>query len=420
MQLCATFLLLALQFTRGYQDGVKWKLAFNIHPADGHSFGYGVKAWEDDTDVGTDANAFGADYKSSDATLETANFIAIVRHRKGVCEAARVWEFLASGKTLRDYLDISQSSRFIATYDNHSFSDISPTMKDKNKDPIFAVDGALVFNWWHSNDGVRIGNSKAYCKSQLPEEDENSNDYWGLGNEVSADTKNGGGSSVYWFDVGIQDCGMEYNSRAQGSDHGTSMKDGTVYGQYAVYVSDEKGTFPCDGIDLQVSIYHKSIVHFNHIDKGDDKFLNYNEVVFDTADSNQDGVLSFVEYVDARAEYMLGEIATAAKVQSDFKRVDKDNNGELDFFEIVFDSADANKDEALSLVEYAEACAQEKFGESGTDRDVVNDFERIDKDGDGMLNFLEMVFDDVDADKDGELSKGEYSQAHPDDSFGED
>jgi len=195
--------------------------------------------------------------------------------------------------------------------------------------------------------------------------------------------------------------------------------DGKVYGQYAVYVSDTGKKFPCEGVRLQTSVPYESMVRFNRIDKGDNQLLNYNEVVFDAADSNQDGVLSILEYVSARAEYMLGEIATEAKVSSDFKRVDKDNDGELSFMEIWFDGADGNKDGALSLVEYAKACDQGKFGQSGSHADVVKDFERIDKDGDRMLNYMEIVFDDVDVDKDGELSKGEYAQAHPDDSSSE-
>jgi len=416
MQLYATFLLLAVEFVVGYSDGMKWKLAFNIHPADGHNFGYGAKAWEDDSDVGSDRNAFSADYKNDDVTRETANFIAIVRHQQGVCEAARVWEFLQSGKTLHHYLDLSQTSRHIATHPNYNFSDISPTMKDKDKDPIFAVNGALVFNWWHSNNGVRIGNSKTYCGSGLPGASVDADSYFGIGNEIYGNTKNGGGSSDHWFDVSVQDCSAKtWAYRAQGTDHGRSFNDGTMYGQYAVYVSDKGRKFLCNGVELRTSIAYRSMVRFNHIDKGEDQFLNYNEVVFDAADFNKDGVLSFLEYVTARAEYMLGEIATDAKVQSDFKRVDKDNDGELNFFEIVFDNADTNKDGALSLVEYAEACERDEFGGIFPDGDVVKDFERIDKDGDEKLNYMEMVFDDVDVNKDGEVSKVEYIQAHPED-----
>ena len=41
-------------------------------------------------------------------------------------------------------------------------------------------------------------------------------------------------------------------------------------------------------------------------------------------------------------------------------------------------------------------------------RDVLSDFNRIDKDRDGMLNYNEVAFDTADADKDSQLSLGEY------------
>jgi len=42
---------------------------------------------------------------------------------------------------------------------------------------------------------------------------------------------------------------------------------------------------------------------------------------------------------------------------------------------------------------------------------VIDDFNRIDKDGDGMLNYNEVAFDAGDANKDGQLSLGEYYNA---------
>jgi len=43
--------------------------------------------------------------------------------------------------------------------------------------------------------------------------------------------------------------------------------------------------------------------------------------------------------------------------------------------------------------------------------DVLSDFNRIDKDGDGMLNYNEIAFDAADANKDSQLSLGEYMDA---------
>jgi len=48
---------------------------------------------------------------------------------------------------------------------------------------------------------------------------------------------------------------------------------------------------------------------------------------------------------------------------------------------------------------------------AGINQGVVNDFNRIDKDGDGHLSYNEIAFDIADANKDGNLSFGEYHDA---------
>ena len=61
----------------------------NIHASDGHNFGWG--AWDPATAVGTAANALSADYLDATVWDAGANYIAIVRHNNGVCEASKVW-----------------------------------------------------------------------------------------------------------------------------------------------------------------------------------------------------------------------------------------------------------------------------------------------------------------------------------------
>jgi len=415
MQRCLSFLLQIL-VAAGYSDGVQWKLAFNINAADGHSFGYEAEAWEDDSDIGTDATAFFADYKNYDVTLETANFIAIVRHHNGICEAARVWEFLTYGKTLQKYLDSKRTSRLIATYNNYTTSYISSAMVDKDLDPIFAKDGALTFNWRYSDNGVRIGNSRTFCgDGGLPGENVNSDDYLGLGNDLGVKHSN----PNHWLEVGLQDCGLSWRSRAQGVDHGNLISDGPLYGHYAVYISDEATTFPCEGIDLQISMYDKArMTNFILLDKGDDQLLDWNELIFGIADSNNDGVLSSTEYYDARTKDMFPTTFWKGK-SLDFKRIDKDGDGNVSYLEILFDAADSNKNSVLSLREYFEARAQNMFGKTVTGADVVSDFQRIDKDGDGDIDLIEVLFDDADTNKDGELSAGEYFFSNVEGSYGE-
>jgi len=411
VQLCATFLILAAEFTLG-DEGPEWKLAFNIHGGDGHNFGYAAEAWQDNRNVGTDAYAFSADYKSYNVTREAANFIAIVRHQDGVCDAARVWEFLKAGNTLQSYLDFDSTSRLVATYDHATYSYISPTMVAQNKDPIFNVDGALVFNWVYADNGVRIGNSNNYCRaSDLPGDAVNSDDFFGLGNEISGGKE--AQTPSHWSDVGVQDCNRKWKHRVQGSDHSAHFTTDTLFGQYAVWISNKAKTFPCKGIKLQIFMDPTALQSFDRVDRVKDYFLNYDEFIFNIADDNKDNVISKMEYTDARAAYMFVETATAATVLSDFERVDKNHNGVLTFLEIAFDSSDINKDGTLSIMEYIGAREHELLGRNGTHIAVLTEFLRVDKDGDGTVSFYEIVFDTFDTDKDGELSLGEYSLSQP-------
>jgi len=357
MAFTAGFLFLTLKFTAGYADDFAWKLALNINPDDGHNFGYGASAWDDENDVGNTTTAFTADYKNYDVALETANFIAIVRHQDGVCDAARVWEFLTAGKTLHEYMNIKKTSRLVATHSSTS-TYISPNMANKDMDPIFAVDGALVFNWWHSNDGTRIGNSNAHCGDNLPASNVNTNAFYGLGSEIgSGNIQAGVGSTGHWIDVGVYDCSVHYKYRAQGADHGTGHADGEVYGQYAVYVSEDAKSFRCRDLTLQTSMHDgRYSSDFDRSERDGDHVLNFIEFVFDKADTNKDGVISPTEFSDARLEHRFMKTADE-DVMTDFNRVDKDRDGVLSFDEIEFDGADTNKDGDLSYDEYYAARA---------------------------------------------------------------
>jgi len=352
-------LTLILVLSAGYQDGVHWKLAFNIHPADGHNMGYGADAWDNHKDVGADGKAFEADYKSYDVTIEIANYVAIARHQNGKCEAARVWKFLELGNTLHDYLDIKKTSRLVATSPKHIYSYISPSMAAKDKDPIFAVDdGALTFNWWYSNNGARIANSKTYYTDGLPAETTSNNNYQGLGGELGADTKNGAQSTNWWYDVAVyQGKCAGINCAIQGTDHGTSFKDGTMYGQYAIYISDEAEGFPCEGEDLEISMYDLNLMEdFEGADKSVNGFVNFEEMIFDIADLDGDGFLSTLEYSKARSHSRFEETTSSGTdIGTDFSRVDKNGNLLLSIDEIAFDIADTDKDSELSLEEFARA-----------------------------------------------------------------
>jgi len=349
---------LILVLTAGYQDSVHWKLAFNIHPADGHNMGYGADAWDNDKDLGADGKAFKADYKSYDVTIEIANFIAIARHQNGTCEAARVWKFLEPGNTLHDYLNTQKTSRLVATSPKYIYSYVSTSMAVKDKDPIFGVDdGAITFNWWYANNGARIANSKTYYTDGLPAATLNDDSYHGLGGEFGADTQNGASSTGWWYDVGLSQ-GKCWASACsiQGTDHGTNFADGTMYGQYAIYVSDEAEAFPCKGQDLEISMYDPELVQaFERADKTVDGFVDFEEMMFEVADLNGDGMISPLEYSEARSHNRFEYTTSDTDIATDFSRVDKDGNLLLTIDEIAFDFADTDKDSELSLEEFARA-----------------------------------------------------------------
>jgi len=347
-----TLLLLTLEFTAGYSDGFAWKLALNINPADGHNFGYGASAWDDENDVGNNTTAFTADYKSFDVALETANSIAIVRHQDGVCEAARVWEFKAVGQTLHEYMNIGKTSRLVATY-NSTFTYISSNMANQESDPIFGVDGALVFNWWHSNDGARIANSNTHCDDDLPSSSVNTNKFFGLGNDIgSPSSKDGQASSQWWSDVGTYECSVTASKRAQGTDHGTNHVKRETFGQYAVYVSDDAKAFQCEGRTLLTAMHDlRYLPDFDRVEQDGDDVINFVEFVFDRADVNKDGVISRVEFSEARANHRFAK-TTDEDTSNDFDRVDRNGDGFLDLDELEFDMADSNKDGGLSYDEY--------------------------------------------------------------------
>jgi len=77
---------------------------------------------------------------------------------------------------------------------------------------------------------------------------QNDDDTHGLGNELGADTRAGQGSSKWWHDVAnLQGDSHGGNVIIQGVDHGTQLRDHPLLGQYAVFVSQAKDQFPCEG-----------------------------------------------------------------------------------------------------------------------------------------------------------------------------
>merc|ERR1712203_241027 len=81
------------------------------------------------------------------------------------------------------------------------------------------------------------------------------------------------------------------------------------------------------------------------------------------------------------------------------------------FEEIIFEIADLDGDVILSPLEYSEARSLNRFEDTASETDIVNDFIRIDKDADVLLTIDEIAFDIADIDKDSELSLEEFAKA---------
>jgi len=116
------------------------------------------------------------------------------------------------------------------------------------------------------------------------------------------------------------------------------------------------------------TIHADLIDDFDIIDKNGDGFLNYDEIAFAIADTNKDGKLSFEEYETARADRIFVDTTytpttTSSTVKysddtyliADFDTIDKNGDGFLNYDEVAFAIADIKKDGTLSLEEYEAA-----------------------------------------------------------------
>ena len=178
-----------------------------------------------------------------------AKFIAIGRHDGNNLEAVKVWKLIVDNKSLHQYFETTNPGREIVTEGGHiqfrQVENLKITSPRGNWDPIFGIGGNLVFNWWYSNNGVRI----CLDGGHLSKSTINDDGTHGLGNEFSADTENGQGSSYYWHDVaniqgpcyGVKKLGP---CECQGTDHGTGMLSSVKLGQYVIFVSQNSSAFP--------------------------------------------------------------------------------------------------------------------------------------------------------------------------------
>lgn len=126
-------------------------------------------------------------------------------------------------------------------------------------DPIFSIGGDLAFNWGYANNGVRI----TLTGGNLSQPNANDDDTHGLGNHFACDPTTGLSDPGYEEVWGHEISNAQYSpydnpTRVQGTDHGTGYKyvSGPVYGNYAIYVSEDANNFPNPGekLDLEIDV----------------------------------------------------------------------------------------------------------------------------------------------------------------------
>jgi len=133
-------------------------------------------------------------------------------------------------------------------------------------DPIFSVGGDLAFNWAYSDNGHRI----VMTGGNLSPTGVNDDNTHGLGNDFGCNPLTGVSSSNHWLHEisNIQDCPYAYRAGAtckvqlQGTDSGIAnnvLKSGPVYGNYAIYVSEDATSFPGPGqkLELEMEVENK-------------------------------------------------------------------------------------------------------------------------------------------------------------------
>ena len=234
-----------------------WHLGMNIHPADGHIFGYTV-GWATGVDIGSADEALTKDYLSANVWVKPANYIAIVRHQEGVVDAVKVFKFKTSAESLltRFGLPNMNPGRQIVTSGGPIQESVSATAANLADDPIFSVGGDLAFNWAYSDNGCRI----ALTGGHLSAADVNDDNTHGLGNNFACNPLTNTPNGEDWpHDISnIQDCPLATCTevRLQGTDHGVGshLKSGPVYGNYAIYVSWDAESFPEPGASLSTEI----------------------------------------------------------------------------------------------------------------------------------------------------------------------
>ena len=238
-----------------------WYLAMNLNPSDGHIMDY-TTGWAKEEFIGTYSEALSKDYLNREVWRSRADFIALVRHQAGEVDAVKVFRFKKRHRSLLLRFQDMDPGREVVTEGGPIQESISKAAQNLADDPLFSVGGDLAFNWGYGNNGARIVLTGARL-SGVNEDDDNTH---GLGNHFACNPKTGTpleGYETKWSHEisNIQNVqGQEQDGQGrltvQGTDHGTGWRyiSGPVYGNYAIYVSEDATSFPEPGHKLDIEI----------------------------------------------------------------------------------------------------------------------------------------------------------------------
>jgi len=226
-----------------------WFLAMNLNPADGHIMDY-TTGWIDDVFIGHYAEALEKDYLDYFVWRHPVSFIAIVRHQNREVDAVKVFHFKNSSRSLLSRFQQMDPGREVVTMGGPLQESISKNAKNMDDDPIFSVGGDLAFNWVYTNNGHRIVMTGGWLSPANVNDDKTR----GIGNNFYCDPlKNKPWGLTSRHEISM--IAYPPNGYIQGTDHGYGAeKDGPVYGNYAIYVSDDATSFPEPGYKLGLEV----------------------------------------------------------------------------------------------------------------------------------------------------------------------
>lgn len=118
-------------------------------------------------------------------------------------------------------------------------------MPNGDDDPIFSIPGDIAINWKYYNNGNRL----VLTGGHLSTKDSNDENTHGLGNHICLDKVTAAERNKCRNEISnIQDCPYpkcpNKNITVQGTDNGSDFSNGSVYGNYAIYVSKDAERFP--------------------------------------------------------------------------------------------------------------------------------------------------------------------------------